>query len=393
MSQKHVKSCCFLFWSLFLTAWVGAGSDHPTREKTTPQTVQTCGEGVILKGDQVSAKRLALLDARTRAIEKVAGVTLDSSTVLQNELIVESLLTMESQGHISHESILSETAQGDLFKVCIEAHVSRGKARSELKSLVGQTRIVVLSKEIRDGAIAPKNTIAQTLKQALLEQNFTVVDELSFLSQWHLTHQGSDPTKGEQIQDFAQALFAGFVVIVEAETIQVDNEKGVQPYNMGELSKAKTATAFGSIRVFHGDTSLLIAEKNFDRIAGFDLSTQDGASEKALLKAGQICSPWLVNELSVYLKKGQRKIDLIFNQLHQKDRLEQIVSLLQLHRWASDVNLESSNPNAASRITLAYADNTVYLANFLEKQTLPGGFQLPRASKRGPNLLVFDIKP
>jgi len=355
------------------------------------ERVEVCGEAVILNGDQSAAKRFALLDARMQAIEKVVGVQLSSETILQNELIVESLLELKSSGHITNETILKETRFGDLFKVCIRADVEKGKAEKKVRELIGQTRVILLTEERIQGVPAQQSIIGERLKEQLKQAQFEVVDETYFAALWAHDHSNSNLSQAEKMKRFSQALFAGLVVVVTADVTPSNTSESVNPYGMKELKKAKAASAFGSIRVFLGDNGLIIAEKSFDRLAGFDLTSLHSASEKSLVRAGKDLGKWLVPSLTKYLGSNQRKVDIIFEKTPGNAFLDKAAAALNLHRWATLVEIVEDHPGGQSRISLSYADKTLYLANFLEHLSLPGGLGFPEHTRMGPNILVYQF--
>ncbi|PIE91098.1 MAG: hypothetical protein CR997_02970 [Acidobacteria bacterium] len=383
MQSKQVKRFVSIFLILCsLSIWAG-------------QRVQTCGESIVLNKDRASARRSALLDARTRAIEKAVGIELASETILQNELIVESLLELKTSGHISSERVLSEQQNGELYNVCIEATVEKGKAKLKIKELMGQTRIIVLTEERIDGHLIPQQIVGERLKEKLKKAGFDVLDETHFQSFWLAEHGSNRTSEQEKLMAFTHALLAGLVVVVQADVSPSNTSQSINPYGMKELSKAHAASAFGSIRVFLGDSGLIVAEKSFDRLSGFDTTSLDSASEKALVRAGKDLGQWLTRALTKYLSNHQRKVELIIENTPSTAFVEKVKAALKLHRWANHIQIVEVNKFGRSRLTLSYSDQTIYLAHFLEGLSIPGEqaqIAFPDHTRRGPNILVYQFK-
>lgn len=80
------------------------------------------GYGTIIGGDTAQARDEAIVDARVRALEQVAGVFIESTTLVQNAMLLDALIRGSTQGLITDHRVLKEGPMGDgRYRVQIEA--------------------------------------------------------------------------------------------------------------------------------------------------------------------------------------------------------------------------------------------------------------------------------
>jgi len=95
-------------------ALAGAALGQPA----PPRTVRVEGFGSVISGDVAAARDEAIADARLRAVEQVAGVQLDGSALVANELLVDSVVSSRTLGQVSALEVLEEgPVEGGLYRV------------------------------------------------------------------------------------------------------------------------------------------------------------------------------------------------------------------------------------------------------------------------------------
>lgn len=141
------------------------------------QSVQVEGCGTIIGGDISQAKDEAVIAARVKALEQVAGVHLDSDTLLQNEILFDAVVRTRATGYIKADRILSENQRPDgTYCVQIEAWVIPGELREKLQSLVSELAIVVVLPETNMGAPNAPPVVEGEIVQRLVDANYRVFD-------------------------------------------------------------------------------------------------------------------------------------------------------------------------------------------------------------------------
>jgi len=152
------------------------------------QTVTVWGESSITS-DSVSDKQLAIAQARRKALEKVVGSYVTSTTHVRNFQVVEDRIYSKATGFINDQKILQEQ-RGQIQRVQIEAKVSLVPVTEILRAsgLLRKWRIgVILSPDPRKLTIMlgyysrPRimevtSNIEAAIGQKLVQAGFKVVD-------------------------------------------------------------------------------------------------------------------------------------------------------------------------------------------------------------------------
>lgn len=99
------------------------------------QTVMVEGIAPIVDENKAIAKDNALKDAQRKAVEQAVGAMISSETAVQNFQLLSDKVFSQSQGYIQSYKIVSEGADGTLYKVSIQANVATGGLKNDLGAL------------------------------------------------------------------------------------------------------------------------------------------------------------------------------------------------------------------------------------------------------------------
>ena len=81
----------------------------------------------------------ALASAQLTAVEQALGRLIDVETIIENDTVIRDSVLSATNGFIERFTVLSETKEGDLFRVRIRATVQSGKLSERIKVLAKTT--------------------------------------------------------------------------------------------------------------------------------------------------------------------------------------------------------------------------------------------------------------
>jgi hypothetical protein len=140
--------------------------------------VKATGYGTVVSGDKAAARDEAIVDARTRALEEVAGVFIDAETILENELILETTVRSTTSGFIADYRVLSEGVSPEgLYEVTLEADVVPGEYQEKIRKEIARNAsvVVMIHEENMDEEVASP-AVENEVVSALVGAGFTVYD-------------------------------------------------------------------------------------------------------------------------------------------------------------------------------------------------------------------------
>ncbi|HQP25642.1 MAG TPA: hypothetical protein PLP16_10775 [Smithellaceae bacterium] len=149
-----------------------------------------------------SSKEQALYAAMRQAVEKEAGVYIQSSTTVLDAAVLEDKIFSHSRGYVTSHKIIKEGRTGDGYFVTILASIDQKLVKDDINALtilrksVGNPRILVVFNPRAEGsaAIKGKNFVEEIndgIEEALSDRQFRVVDRNTaavFSSQLEQTH-------------------------------------------------------------------------------------------------------------------------------------------------------------------------------------------------------------
>ena len=155
------------------------------------QSKMVSSDGVATIGaDRAAARDKAIEDALRRAVEQAVGTMVQSETTVENYKLLSDRIYSNSSGYVKRYNVVSENAEGNLFRVRIEAEVDSGNLNSDLAAIgllqrrMKYPRVVVMIAEdniMRTGYWEQIYTLSNSQSEAILierlkEKGFNVVD-------------------------------------------------------------------------------------------------------------------------------------------------------------------------------------------------------------------------
>lgn len=327
------------------------------RPQSDVHVCQVEGFGTILNNDTAQARDEALIDARRRALEQVAGVTVDAETITRNQMLFDQIVRTQARGLITAERVLEEGATADgRFRARIEAWVKAGEAQDRLDALVSELSFVVLLPEQNLGQAQAQPVVENELVSQLVAAGFRVLDpaqvqRVAKRDQLAALHRGDE----QAARDIGLRFLSNLIVIGGASTQSSQNNQGI-------VSAHARVTA----RVLEAETGRVVANVSLDEVRGFGTSPEI-AGRRALAAAGKPAAEKLVAALDGYFKRKERRIEVRLRGLPSLDEYRRMKVFLEKQRWVTAVAEAGYTPDQ-SVIHLAYPEKTLYLASRLGRE-------------------------
>jgi len=170
---------CLVLGALFLST--------PSVWAQPPEFVMTEGVAAIVNNAVAPARDKAIDDALRKAVEQAVGTLVTSDTLTEQYKVITDKILAQTAGYVQRYKVLSEKAEGDLYRVKIQAEVARGNLQNDLRALgllhvqAEKPKVMVILEEKVMGvfgttAFEDVGQAESTLIQRLLASGFNVVD-------------------------------------------------------------------------------------------------------------------------------------------------------------------------------------------------------------------------
>ncbi|MBI4635424.1 MAG: hypothetical protein HY727_03650 [Candidatus Rokubacteria bacterium] len=329
----------------------GQAEEPGCRPQGEVQVCQAVGFGTILSQDTAQARDEALIDARRRALEQVAGVQVDAETITRNQVLFDQLVRTQTRGLIQADRVLDEGPTGDgRYRARIEAWVKPGEVQDRLESLLSDLSLVVLLPEQNLGRPQPQPVVENEVVSRLMETGYRVLDH-AHVRRVVQRDQEAALLRGDEraTREIGLRFLANLIVIGEATTRFSQN-------NLGIISAHARVTG----RVIEAETGRVIANVSLREVRGF-AQDQVAAGERALANAARPAAEQLLQTLDAYFKRKERRVEVSLRGLPSLDEYRRARAFLEKQRWVSGVAEGGYSPEA-SLIVLTYPEKTLYLA-------------------------------
>ena len=353
MRRMSKHRAAMLLAALLLLAPMGVEPQTPGCAKQGDVNIcQTEGFGTILNLDVAQARDEALIDARRRALEQVAGVQVEAETITRNQALFDQLVRTQTKGIIQAERVLEEAATGDgRYRAKIEAWVKSGDVQDRLESLISELSILVVIPEQNIGQHQSQPVVENEIVGKLVEAGYRVLDHSQVLKVAE-RDQAAALLRGDKqaAQEMGLKFLSNLIVVGEASARFSQN-------NQGLVSAYARVTA----RAIEAETGRVVANVSVGPIRGF-ARNDIGAGEDALARARRPAGEQLLQALDGYFKRKERQLEVRIKKLPTLDEYRRAKVLLEKQRWVSGVT-EGPFSEDESVIMVTYPEKTLYLAS------------------------------
>jgi hypothetical protein len=295
------------------------------------------------------ARDAAIEDAQKRAVEQAIGILIDSQTQVENYQLISDKILSQTKGYIKHYNVASESEDGGLLRVKINAEVSLGQLTDDLSGigiLLGQMhkpRMIILISEQNighewyawwwggyQGEQTDIGVVENTFIDVFTQKGFEFIDHATAMKDFTVTN-------AYKIQDLTATQAKTLGGEVDAEVVITGKALAKLYGDIGGGMKSVQADL--SAKAVRTDTGQVIAAVTTHAAAVH--ITPESAGIEALRKVASSAADEMMGKiLAVYSKEagGTRSVNITISGLNKtqfvkfKDVLRnQVRSIKDLH--------------------------------------------------------------
>ena len=315
------------------------------------ETVVAEGSAPVISGDIVQARDEALADARLRAVEQAAGISVEAKAVFSQELMLDSMLTTTSMGFIQSEEILWERHEDGIFRLGLEAAVSPDGLKNRLRQLLPSDRIVIVAHESNLDSNADHSPLMNQLSRQLSRNGFENIIEIKPDPGFFSGKTAQDRFSLTMAEELAMKHFADIVIAGQISTSPSGNFS----------DSLYSSHASGWIRVFTVREGELLLSDYASGVRGFGPGHEQAGRNAASTLSDRF-SEQVLNQIAV---RSFWEMDVIFYDIPDFDAFKKYKNTLSLMRWVQDVKPSRFDPSK-TKFRIRYAENPEILASRLD---------------------------
>ena len=198
-----------------------------------PKTIQACGMAQVKQGNLGQAKIQALQDAQRNAVEMGLGTLIDSSTLVDNAVLIQDRIYSRASGYVTDYTVTSEgpTPSGKAYETCITATVATADIKADLRAIgilkqrVGNPRFMVVYLPETSGTGEADSVVVKTAEQVIndvfLQKGFIVLSR-SFVKDF-VRQMGQDHIANTDLHSqsrLALAYQADLLLIFDVDAVE-----------------------------------------------------------------------------------------------------------------------------------------------------------------------------
>jgi len=334
------------------------------------RSVMVSGIAPIIGRDISQARDEAIADALSRAVEQVVGIIVDSRTVTQNELLLESSLYTQAKGFVKNYEVIDQGEDKGLYTVKVKAVVSDDLLEDELYKLLKEDRVVIVTSEVNLGQDVDKNILEGDLLGRLTEVGYENIIDYRLLkgeASRALVKRVKEGRLDSALR-IGLRFLADVVIVGRIESLSPQKWKDT-PYPLF------SAQARGEVKVFRvSDKKMLAAIEKTDA-RGFG-SSEERAGMEALSKAsGEMCD-YILKRLT---PRQYRTVKVNFYGIPDFKDYQKYKNLLSMMRFVKKVEEDPVGYNQVKSVfLLRYAEKASFLASRI---SLISGMKITTASE------------
>lgn len=327
--------------------------------------VETSGDAIIVDNDVPSARMEAIARARWHAVEIVAGVETQSSTVVSDFVLLDESVIQRTNGVITESQVLSESREADVYIVRIRATVGERHAQDAISRLARNGAIAIsIPAILPDSSVLQQHKLTETLISRLIAAGYEVVDlgEKELGINYQRLNQGVSNNNYTLIRSLAHRHLANVVLVGTVETSHTGH-KGA-PDSMGPLP-FDLVTARLNYRLVGGDPDggfrTILASGHFsEKGAGNNVMLAGHRSIDALLDTAV---PGIFDAVQRNVMAKTREVRVHVEGVRSLTDHQAVRDALQHIAWVAKVEAEQMG-----EYLVEYPERTVYLAASLHRK-------------------------
>jgi len=349
----------------------------PCPVSAKPLCVESEGEAVIVRGDLPSARIEAINRAKWAAVEQVAGVEVNSRTIVEDSALLDDIITTRTQGVVTSHRLIQEQKNVDSVTVRVAACVEPAQARDAVSPLALNSAVAVFvparqltgNKQVQ---YDDSTSFSEALNSALIQKGFTV----------------RDLAAGPAIKaaDMDRALKDGNVIALrslayryQTNTILIGRIEPTVSTSRGEDVGYGISMPFTTVTVRlnyrllsrDGGGQLAILAAGSEEATGLAPTPAD-AQAAALRNLAELAVPVIMTKVDQRIRELAAKVTVTVEGINSPDETFALRDTLQRITWVAGVE-----DLGLGQFRISYPENPLYLANSLTQR----GFRIVNYTK------------
>ncbi|RLJ70413.1 lectin-like protein [Hydrogenivirga caldilitoris] len=321
------------------------------------------GEASVIGGDRASAKAEALARAKWDAIEKALGVTTSVKTIVQNFQLLDEVIKNQVGGFIKDVKVLQEENFADMVRVKVRGCVYPEEAERALSLISSDTAfsVMVIVKNPSGVELDEMNPVTTELVNILNQQGFKVYDFAG--------NPNVNPYDVEQIvaqkrfillRAYMSRALSGAMVVGKVELVPSTQTGQDIGYGIRATFNVVTARLNYYLLARDADGLRIVASGSLSAM-GRAPNLQD-ANYKAMEALAQKLGSDIMGKIERYRASKKKVVTVVVKGVKSTSQNFEIKEKLQRVPW-----VESVEDLGLGKFKVTYLENTVYLANAIER--------------------------
>ncbi len=321
------------------------------------------GEASVLRGDRASAKAEALARAKWDAIEKALGVTTSVKTIVQNFSLLDEVIKNEVGGFIRDVRILKEENFEDMVRVKVRGCVYPKEAEKALSLISSDTTFSVIIVTRRPGVTEfdEMNPVTTELVNILNQQGFKVYD---FAGNPNVNPYDIENIISQRrfiaLRAYMSRVLSGAMVVGKVELIP--STKAGQDVGYGIRATFNVVTARLNYYLLARDKQGLRIVASGSLSAMGRAPNLEDANFKAMEALARRLGSDIMGKIERYRASKSKVVTVVVKGVRSTTQNFSIKEKLQRIPW-----VESVEDLGLGKFRIRYLENTVYLANAVER--------------------------
>ena len=366
---KHVLlAACALLSALLLQPFCAGAGELITSE----------GMAAIMSGNTVIARDKAIDDALRKAVEQAVGTAVSSDTMTENYKVIHDKILAQTAGYIERYNVISEGAQGDVYRVTIQAEVGKANLMDDLRALgllhvlKEKPKVMVIIDEKVGGLYGTTGwegvgQAESTIMEKFISAGFNVVDPATVKA--NITRDKAlRMLEGDAAASAAEGLKYGAQIVITGKAFA--KNAGGKLYGTRMQSLQATLQA----RVVRTDTAKVIssrsatgAQAHIDELQGGALAIKEASEKLADDLIQDIVKQW-----SGEVYGRSQEITVMISGLASYTHLAAIKKFLEKETQGVKAVHQRSFTGGVAELSLDYGGKSSNIADELAARKFPG---------------------
>jgi hypothetical protein len=347
----------FLGVGLALPAIATAGPGGATRVTAT-------GRAAIANGDAAAARLEAIARARWEAVQQVAGVEIQSASLVVDFTVLDDTLLTRAAGVVASADVVSESCDGRFCTVAIRAEVEANAARRIVSGLARNTAIAVyLPVRMADGSLRESNPLSETVSDRLVRGGYEVVDlaeRRAGFSEAEL-RRAIDRGDFSAIQSVLHRFLTGIVIVGVAEVVRTGEQGADVGYGRLPFDIVTAHVDYRVVGAPEGELRSVLASGH-ERGKGGGSSVAQAAL-RSLEELAEVAAGPIVEGIARHVRAVSRRVSIAVDGVDSLPADRTVREILQSIAWVHDVSSVRMG-----HYIVEYPEDLRYLAASLENK-------------------------